>query len=825
MLDTELETQDLEPESIYIEAAIAVPVYTNFTYQVPDSLSSFCEIGKRVLVHFNNRKLTGYIIDLKKTTDQSNVKLILDILDKTPLFPASMIPFFKWISDYYLYPLGQVIKSALPDGLEVHDFATACITEIGTFSLENEFITPLEREILNKLKEKGRVRLKSLYRAFYKKLRFSVLNLMEDKGLIEITRKLNKGSARPKMLRYVRLERAAKPDKKLTDLRKKILNALSKTGEMSVSELKAIIPTCPAAIKSMEKKGCISIFEKEIYRDPFGEPISPDRDCPVLTLEQKDVLNSVITSLGKGFKTYLLFGITGSGKTEVYMNAAAHVIEQGNSVLVLVSEIALISQMERQFRARFGDCVAILHSSLSKGERYDQWMRIVRGEVSIAIGARSAIFAPLKKLGLIIVDEEHDLSYKQESGLRYNARDLAVMRAKMEKAVALLGSATPSIQSYYNAMEKKFSELNLTTRVENRLLPEIELVDLKEHQGNYGISRFITSPLKKAIKECLERDEQIMLFINKRGFSNFSICASCGKVLKCKNCDISLTFHKNYGAYKCHYCGFLRPCNTKCNHCGSNKIKKLGMGTEKIEEAVSAMFPDARVARMDQDTTRRKGSAIKILKDLRNHNIDILVGTQMIAKGHDFPGITLVGIICADMTLNFPDFRAGERTFQLLAQVAGRAGRGDRPGRVILQTYNPENFTISTARDQDYKTFYKQELSYRKILNYPPFSRMVQIKISGRNKFKTEDSANAIGEYCHVMRKAKSLYENTIEILGPVTAPLARIANRYRWLILLKGLEIIALHEFVRRLLFERISPLKNRYIRVIIDVDPVSMM
>jgi primosomal protein N' (replication factor Y) len=435
------------------------------------------------------------------------------------------------------------------------------------------------------------------------------------------------------------------------------------------------------------------------------------------------------------------------------MQIVAEVLKRGRSVLVLVPEIALITQMERRFRARFGECISVLHSALSAGERYDQWTRIVQGDVTVAIGARSAIFAPFNDIGVIIVDEEHDSSYKQDGKLRYNARDLAVVRAKQNKCMALLGSATPSIQSYYNVATKKFSELTLKKRVEQRPLPKISIVDLRQNRDARGTRRFITTELRQSMAEALDRGEQVLLFLNRRGYASFPVCGVCGQAMRCKHCDISLTLHQRANAYRCHYCGFSRAAASSCDYCGSAKIKHLGLGTEKLQDMVAKIFPKARIARMDRDTTTRKGSILKLLKGLRNKTTDVLVGTQMVAKGHDFPNITLVGIICADLSLSFPDFRAGERTFQLLAQVAGRAGRGDRPGRVILQTYNPEHFSISAAREQDFISFYHQEIGFRKALNYPPFSRIIQFKISGKDPEKTKSHSRLLGELCRALKK------------------------------------------------------------------------
>ncbi len=806
----------------YIEVAIALPVYNTYTYSVPENLGELVSTGKRVLVPFGRRRVTGYILGQGKDKNQEGIKTALDILDEKPLFPSSMIPFFRWTADYYLHPIGDVIKCALPGGLNLYDFFTIAITEKGEDALLNNSTTPLENEILNRLKT-GPCRFKDLNKNFNKHVPNALIHSMESRGVIVCNRKLKGGSTKPKMERYVSLLHSDIPMKKLSNSRKKIIETIKNLDEISVKKLQERVPSAPKLIKSLETAGYLSIFQKKVYRDPFGEPIAPDT-AHKLTKEQKSVIHTVTESLGREFTTCLLAGVTGSGKTEVYMQLAAKVISLGYSVLVLVPEIALISQMERRFRARFGECVAILHSGLSAGERYDQWMRIARRKAAIAIGARSAVFAPFANIGIIIVDEEHDTSYKQEGGLRYNARDLAVVRAKLNNGVALLGSATPSIQSYYNTTTKKFKAVTLKKRVEKRPLPEITVVDLCKSRDVRGIRRFITPELHLEMKATLVRGEQVLLFLNRRGFASYPVCAACGEAIRCKNCDITLTLHQKINAYKCHYCGFTRASTSNCTSCGSAKILLLGIGTEKVEAAVKSLFPDARTARMDRDTTRRKGSILKILKGLRNQTTDILVGTQMVAKGHDFPNITLVGIICADLSLNFPDFRAGERTFQLLAQVAGRAGRGAVPGRVILQTYNPKHFAILSATKQDFQTFYNEEINFRKSLNYPPFSRMVQLNISGKDKEKTRQHAQDIGDLCDTLKKNNSSFLKSVEILGPIEASLPRIAKRYRWQILLKCPSIKQLHRFLHQLWFDKKTNISIRDVKVVLDVDPFLM-
>jgi primosomal protein N' (replication factor Y) len=813
----------METDMRYIEVAIALPVYQTFTYCVPESFADFLATGKRVLVPFGRRRETGYVFGQSKDFDTKEIKSILDILDEQPLFPSSMVPFFRWISDYYKYPVGQVVKNALPGGLNVRDYASVAITEKGRNELDLGRPAPLAKDILSQL-QSGSILVKDLYKKIDQDIPSTLLYTFERCGWITKKWELAGAKTRARLERFVRLSGTALPVDRLSGPRTKIIDVLKIEGEITVKKLKEIVPTAAALIKSLESDGYLAIGYKRVYRDPFGGSIEPDR-AHILNQEQLKAVSQSSNYLTKGYKTFLLRGVTGSGKTEVYMQVAAEVLKNKRAVLVLVPEIALITQMERRFRARFGECVSVLHSALSAGERYDQWSRIIQGEATVAIGARSAIFAPFSNIGVIIVDEEHDSSYKQEGSLRYNARDLATVRAKQNGCVALLGSATPSIQSYYNVATKKFTELTLESRVEQRPLPDISIVDLRQTRDMRGIRRFITPELQQAMTASLERGEQILLFLNRRGYASFPVCGSCGQPMRCKHCDISLTLHRQANAYRCHYCGFSRAATSECGFCGSRKIRHLGLGTEKLEAMATSIFPKARIARMDHDTTQRKGSVLKLLKGLNNKTTDILVGTQMVAKGHDFPNITLVGIICADLSLSFPDFRAGERTFQLLAQVAGRAGRGDRPGRVILQTYNPDHFSIAAARQQDFISFYRQEIVFRKALNYPPYSRMIQLKISGRDPQETENHAGLLGDLCRVLKTNHPGYYQSVEIMGPIEASLARIAGRYRWQVLLKGLNAKALHQFINQLLSENPSVFARQPVRVAIDIDPFFMM
>ncbi len=813
----------MKPDPEYIEVAVAVPVFQTFTYSAPENIASLVSAGKRVLIPFGRRRITGYVLGPSRGVDQKEVKSVLDVLDDQPLFPPAMVPFFRWISDYYKYPLGEVIKNALPGGLNVRDYALVALTADGQNCIEGGQLNPIAKQILCHL-QSGPCRVKELFNQIDRGIPGALLYSLEQQGLIAHKWELSKARAKARRERFVQLTGVQPEAGQLSRSRTKVLEVLAESGEISVKQLKKIIPTSAALIKPLEKAGYLSIQSKRVYRDPFGKSIKPD-SAPVLNREQARAVERISDFFNQGYKAFLLRGVTGSGKTEVYMRVADEVIKSGRCVLVLVPEIALITQMERRFRARFGDGVGVLHSGLSAGERFDQWTRIMQGEATIVIGARSAIFAPLADIGIIIVDEEHDSSYKQEGQLRYNARDLAVVRARQIGCLALLGSATPSVQSYHNTLNGKFSELTLTKRVERRPLPEISIVDLRESRDTRGTGRYISPQLQQAMRETLEHGEQVLLFLNRRGFASFPVCATCGQPMRCKHCDISLTLHQHSNAYRCHYCGFSRSALSKCEVCGSDKIKLLGLGTEKLEGMVAKLFPDARLARMDRDTTTRKGSILKLLKGLRDKTTDILVGTQMVAKGHDFPNITLVGIICADLSLSFPDFRAGERTFQLLAQVAGRAGRGDRSGRVILQTYNPDHFSIEAAREQDFLAFYNQEIEFRKTLNYPPFSRVIQLKISGKDSRQTRNQADLLGERCRSLKADDPAAYQSIDLLGPIESSLTRIARRYRRQILLKGSNTRKLHQFVNQLMTEHPALFNHRQVKVAIDVDPFFMM
>lgn len=807
----------------YIKVAVPLPVHGSFTYSVPEIFRNQAKAGIMVLVPFGQRTITGYVTGLTESSDEKGIKDIIGIPDESPVFPESMVPFFEWISSYYVHPVGEVIETALPKGINAADHAVVSLNDTFLSNVDSQNLSEAEQKTVS-ITGSSRIPKKKLLAE--EGITQALLASMQKKGIIQISRHISKPRTGHRMQKFIRISASANDIMNIGELTKtqeKVLSILKKQSEISLHDARGIEGVSDSVMKALRLKGFIEIIEKPEYRDPFGYPVSPDSP-PQLNDEQQNALDRILSSTGDGFHVYLLKGVTGSGKTEVYMNAVMDVVRKGGTAIVLVPEIALISQTAGRFRARFGENIAVLHSGLSEGERYDQWIRIRNGEVQVVIGARSAIFAPLERPSLIIVDEEHDDSYKQDNGLRYNARDLAIVRGRMNGSCVVLGSATPSLQSMFNTNIGRFSLLEIKKRVNEMPMPEVRMVDLRAFDKN-DPQAMISHVLEHAIKETLSRGEQVLLFINRRGHSPFLMCEACGEAVKCRNCDISLTFHQKSKAYKCHLCGFIKSSVSRCESCGSSRIKRTGTGAEKVEEAVRKLFPNASVERMDQDTTRTKGSVLKILKRLRDRETDILVGTQMVVKGHDFPGITLVGIICADLSLNFPDFRAGERTFQILSQVAGRAGRGDIPGKVVMQTYNPVHYAISVARDQDYDTFYRHESSFRKSLEYPPYTRIAQIRIWSHDEEAAGRHAELAGERCVFLQAEKDEFRNNIIILGPVEASLYRMAGNFRWQILVKATTPSILNAFMRAVSADPVTGKAHSGVKISFDIDPYFMM
>ena len=766
----------VEPsKKMYVQIAVALPVSGSFTYTVTGGLKEKTGVGKRVLISFSGRKVTGYILRIIPPEDRRGLKDILNVIDPHPLFPPNMVEFFEWLSNYYLYPIGMVIKTALPTGLNVN------IPD-------------------------GRA--------------------MSSKGWLDRVGVLKRV--------FITVRRGAHFDRSIFDPKRaprnehEFLEMIIKRKEISSRELRETFKNGTYLVDKWVKKGLLKRSLRPVVRDIEGEEPFISPDPPPLNSSQREVLGKIAGKLRENsFFTYLLHGVTGSGKTEVYYHAVRVANELGRQSIIMVPEIALTVSLASLFKARFGDRMAILHSALSLGERYDQWIRIAKGEADVVIGARSALFAPFSKPGLIIIDEEHDPSYKQEKKFCYQARDAAIVRAKLANAVVVLGSGTPSIQSYQNTVSGKYGLLTMPERIKKRRPPDITVIDMKSFEGSAPTAddSIISPQLRREIGENLAKGKQIILFLNRRGFSTLYLCRFCGEPIRCPNCDVSLTYHRYGNNLLCHYCGFrIQPPN-RCPVCNRENLKPYGFGTERVVDTLKEAFPDTRIERMDRDTMRHKGEVQQVLRRFSQYETDILVGTQMVTKGHDFPKVTLVGVISADLSLNCPDFRAAEITFQLLSQVSGRTGRGKLPGRVIIQTFNPSHYAITAARDHDYKRFFSYETRLRRQLSYPPFSSIANLRLLGNSRTKTERIAQQMGEKIGNILKRQSRGKKDIEVLGPVEPPIAKLKGKYRQQILIKSRRSGYLNRLLKEVGKGSAQILSSSGVRLIIDVDPYQMM
>ncbi|SJZ30953.1 primosomal protein N' [Selenihalanaerobacter shriftii] len=593
-------------------------------------------------------------------------------------------------------------------------------------------------------------------------------------------------------------------------------------GHLRTSTLAKAVNTTSGTIRRLYEKGLIRYEEVDVRRNPYSEVDFDSTNPLTLNQEQRKALNKAEKLLNQSeASTMLLKGVTGSGKTEVYLQAISKVLDEGEEAIVLIPEISLTPQTVERFKGRFGRQVAIYHSRLSNGERYDEWLRMKKGKAKVVVGARSAVFAPFNNLGLIIIDEEHETSYKQSSHPKYQTRDVATKRAELNEAMVILGTATPALETYYRVQEGEHEFANLSKRIDDKPLPPVEVIDMREELKADNRSMF-SKPLATAIEDRLAKNEQIILFLNRRGFSTFVLCRECGFVLECPNCDVSLTYHADQVSLRCHYCDHRKKVPDICPQCQSRYIKYFGVGTQKVEEAAKDEFPTARILRMDVDTTTRKGSHQAIIDEFKNQDADILLGTQMIAKGHDFVNVTLVGVITADITLNFPDFRAAEHTFQLLTQVAGRTGRGEVTGEVIIQTYNSDHYSIQLAKEHNYEAFYDLEINFREKLNYPPFSNLINLTIKGEDEVEVGRIANKLGA---ILNQQVEEEELKAEVWGPVPAPLAKLRGNYRWQIILKSDNL----DQIRRLNESGLEILDNSNnlgsVTIAVDVDPIEML
>ncbi len=759
----------------FARVVIPSPLKHPLTYSVPLPFREQISVGMRVLVPVGRRKLTGVVFELLGKSSRTETKEIIALCDDRPVLDPALLRLCQWIAQYYLATPGEVLASLLPPNLR-NESRRIIIAKSGSSYRGGG----LEYEILELLRQNGgKVTVKSM------------------------TRKLSGGS--------------------------NVYHALAKLESIGAIEIREQL------IGQRHRK-------KILLDDESGSSPSPPR--LQLSFEQTNAWAAIEDRLTQGgFETFLLHGVTGSGKTEIYLRAMERVRETGGQSLILIPEISLTPQLIDRLNARFPGRVGILHSALTAAERWAYWWHIVRGHVDVVVGARSAVFAPLPNLGLIVVDEEHDSSYKQEEGLKYNGRDVAVIRGKLTPCPVILGSATPALESYENSLQGRYKLLEMKLRIQDRPLPQIEIIDLRSkfnherraftdenelarkersRESENFKPRLISPRLAELLKDNFQRSRQSLIFLNRRGFSNFLQCGLCGYVLRCSNCSVTLTLHLKQKSLCCHHCNFSKVASELCPGCGNLSLAGVGAGTEQIQRTLNQLVPEARVARMDRDTTSKRGSHDTLIRSWERGEIDILVGTQMITKGHDVSGVTLVGALLADLSLNVPDFRAAERTFQLLSQVAGRSGRGNDPGLVIVQTYAPDHYTIQHLINHDYKGFFAAEVEFRRALNYPPFSRLVHLRLEGPEANEIEAQAKKLAMALHDNLDRDPRLSEQIDVLGPAPAPIRKLRNRYRWQLLLKGKPVSALRELADA---ARAFLPQSRRVRLHIDVDPYSML
>ena len=836
---------------IKLEIAVSAPVKNTYTYSAePEGTDLSIDAsyaGRRVLVPFGRRPATGYVLGESNAEEGDfEIKPILKFVDESPLFHSDQIAFFRWVAHYYHYPLGLVIKAALPGGLSL---SPQRIIRLVSRSHQQDHgdltVNPEKNPWLNKLLTEGQLGYKESKELLSSKKFKADINALVDAGIVIIENILSNDRVRAKRELCYRLEDhlwplfeeksepeqlaakwAARVGRSLTAAEIKSLRILwemqqARPGEaVPRKELAARYSYGERLLSRLAEEGLIARSRVRVFRSPFGDLLPHYPKPEKLSSEQVSAVDTIVRSIElQSYQPFLLHGVTGSGKTEVYLQAAEKAIALGKSVLVLVPEIALATQIEAHFISRFKTTVALLHSGLTQGERFDEWWRILKGEARIVIGARSAVFAPLTDIGLVIVDEEHDSSYKQEDGLRYNGRDLAIVRAQLADTAVILGSATPSVVSYSHSLTSKYQLLRMGRRIGNRELPEPLLVDLKKTPRTKGVNLFHPE-LQKGLETGFAHGQQSILLLNRRGYSTSVICRDCGTIVECIHCKVTLNQHRQKNKLLCHYCGFSLSGSVPCSVCGSVNLHPVGIGTERVEEEVAKLLPEARVARLDSDVASDRKKFVNILQSMHNREIDVLVGTQIVAKGLHFPHVTLVGVVMADSGLGFPDFRAAEKTYQLITQVTGRAGRGDTRGKVIIQTLQPDHYAISLAADKRYEELVETELAIRKRVGFPPYCRLVCIIVEDERESVARDSSMTIadmaGRWCRRNDGAQA-----VTLLGPAPAPLERIRDRYRWQILIKSMELGLLHGLIEWL--SDAYKAKGQT-RVHIDIDPENM-
>ncbi|MGA8442035.1 MAG: primosomal protein N' [Candidatus Sulfotelmatobacter sp.] len=815
----------------FCDVALPVPLDMVFTYRVPADVTPI--VGGRALVPFRQQRMTGIVMELHDRKPAVTIKNVLNVLDDAPVLDDQLLRLGRWIADYYLAPLGEVFRTMLPLNAEFKRGLAYRITAQGQTALHlagrsgssaRSRRTPEEQaaevQVLDYLAaqapvpgETVQVREETL-RSAARASKSVLSGMVRKKWLLR-----EDVSAVRDVTRTVKTAILRSANGKLNDNQRRLIETLAASGgHVPVDTLQALdLPR--TTMRTLVRRGLIEIIEEPAaFLVSRSKPRTPRLEFSFNPAQQA-ALNRLREAVdARTFSSILLHGVTGSGKTAVYLAGMRAVLEAGRSALLLVPEIGLTPAVASDLHQTFGDKVAILHSALSDKERAQQWHRIRSGEARMVVGTRSAVFAPVADLALLIVDEEHDSSYKQEETPRYHARDIAVMRAKMANAVVVLGSATPSLESYFNAKKNKYVLLELPDRVEQRPLPEVEILDMRQEFQETGQEQVISRKLAAEIKERFERKEQVMVLLNRRGYSPVVLCRTCGKTLECQNCAIAMTHHKREHKMVCHYCGYTAPVPKACVHCGSEYVYFLGTGSEKLEELLHAMFPQARIARLDRDTVRGHDDFERTLNALSEGELDLVVGTQMIAKGHDIHGVTLVGVVGADSALGMPDFRAAERTFQLLTQVAGRAGRGRSPGKVILQTYFQDHYAVQYAAHHDFAGFYDKELRFRSWMQYPPYSALANVLVRSDKLDQALEWSGTLGKWFEQTR------HEGVRVLGPASAPIMRLKRDYRYHFVLKSPSREKLNTTLRAML---VFAAKQKIPRtqVIVDVDALWLM
>ena len=855
----------------YVEVALPIPLRRTFTYRLPFGMRENVKMGARLLVPFGKRQITGYAVALHEKLGEEieietdAIKEVVELLDEEPLITAEILKLTQWTADYYASSWGEVLKASLPAGINANVEQIVSITAKGRDELiKITTAKTLKPQILRFLVENGETSQRELAKAFGTTQTQRSIRELLQKEWISIFQKSISAQVKPKRRKAVRLLNVTPSSRRLSgghparrrvsddqnienaseqsieivsagsqhdsrledgvtlsEVQQKIIETLIENdGEMLFTELIELADVGASSINTLAKRGIVEVFVKEVLRDPLKDAKIPDILDLTLTNEQTAVLTEIEKSLKtEKYKAFLLHGVTGSGKTEIYIRAMKRALENEKSSLMLVPEIALTPVFSRRLRSVFGDEVAILHSNLSSGERFDEWRRIRQNKARIVIGTRSAVFAPLQNIGLIIVDEEHDGSYRQHEMPFYNGRDVAIVRANYANAVVVLGSATPALETFHNAQIGKYQYLELPNRVGNRPLASAEIVDMREVFKTVGKDSIFSNELVTAIEETHSKGEQSIILLNRRGFSQFVLCRSCGETIRCNNCDITLTFHRREGRLVCHYCNHREKVPHSCPECKSQYLHFWGEGTEQIEDILKRKFSSLRIARVDRDTTSKRKEMEKVLEKFSDGELDMLVGTQMIAKGHDFPNVTLVGVISVDAGLAMPDFRSAERTFQLLTQVAGRAGRGELRGKVLIQSYYPEHYVLKHAQTQNYDAFYAEEIEFRRKLSYPPFVALASILIKHPNYNYAFDNAQILKDCLNAANT-----EKMCRILGVAPAPLSRLKNEFRLQILVKAKNRAKLREMLDFALHdaqEKFCDLKIVYV----EIDPINLL